>query len=97
MGYHLPPGDVAWHVKGRKRPVAYSATATKDGLVLIADEHAGGMTVGEFEAWALGQERLPQHMREVLLFEDDLRVIHAVATHMPDADAFKYFAEGRLD
>lgn len=96
-GYHLPPGDVEWHAKGRKRPVAYSTTATRDALAIIAEEHARGMTVGEFAAWAAAQERPFRRGGRALFLEDDLRIIRAVARHMPEADAFRYFAEGRLD
>lgn len=32
-----PSDDVAWHVPGRKRPIAYSTVATKDWIDMLTD------------------------------------------------------------
>lgn len=44
MSKRKSKGDIAWYIKGKKRPIAYSTVATSDLISVLAQE---GLTVLE--------------------------------------------------
>jgi len=38
-GIRKRKGDIEWHVKGRKKPIAYSTKASSDLIKVLVEEH----------------------------------------------------------